>query len=142
MSLFLQLIDRGRQSVDSAFLRRFRSQVDPRDAASICGMLGELIARLGDSVFVVIIIYSLRYFAQMPEACQQLKGIISHLVTIYKSSPTATLKFLFSNPTRVELLEDLFKNEEILNLPQSTSNNNSPDVMKWERPIETFGDVS
>ncbi|KAI1776930.1 hypothetical protein F4818DRAFT_457514 [Hypoxylon cercidicola] len=139
MSLFLQLIDRGREFVDSAFLQRCRSQVDPRDTASVCHMLGELIMRLGDNVFVVIIIDGLRYFTQTSDTYQQLKGIISHLVAIYTSRPATTLKFLFSSPTRMEFLEDLFKDEEILNLPRSTPDNNSHGVMKWKRPIETSG---
>lgn len=142
MSLFLQLVDRARQFVDSAFLQRCRSQVDPRDTAKICRMLGELITQLKDNFFVVIIIDGLRYFAQIPENRQQIKEIISQLVKIYRSSPAATLKFLFSSPTRMEFLEEFFEDEEILNLPRSISSDNSSGVMKWKQPIETFGDVS
>ena len=122
MSLLLQLIDRGRDVLDSAVLRQCYERLRPGDVASICVMLESLILSLGPGVVVIMVVDGLRFFAQPRERSNGTKDVVTRLVGLYRDRPAATLKFLFASPTMSEFVEELFTDEEVLELPRDISN--------------------
>jgi len=128
MSLLLQLIDRGRGVLDPAVLWQWFERLSPGDITSICSMFEALICSLGSGVVVVMVVDGLRFFAQPRERCNGTKDVVTRMVTLYRDRPAATLKFLFASPTMSEFVEELFTDEEVLELPRemSSSLTNSP----------------
>jgi hypothetical protein len=121
MSLLLQLIDRGRGVLDPTLLRQCYERLRPGDTTSIFTAFESLILSLGPRVVLIIVVDGLRFFAQPRERCHGLKDVVSRLVSIYRAGPTATLKLLFVSPTKCEFMEEVFLDEEILELPRDIS---------------------
>jgi hypothetical protein len=122
MSLLLQLIDRGRQVLNSTVLRQCYERLRPGDISSICSMFKALILSLDSEIVVVLVVDGLRFFAQPRERAQGTEDVITRLVALYRDRPTATLKFLFASPTRSEFVEEYFADEEVLELPRDMPN--------------------
>ncbi|KAL1600492.1 hypothetical protein SLS60_006878 [Paraconiothyrium brasiliense] len=118
MSLLLQLVDRGQHHLDTDILRTFRDHTIGGDIVSICSMFGRLVSSFGREVIVMVVIDGLRYFAHPPDRGHGTKVVVSRLVEIHRRSPQATLKFLFTSPTKSHFLEDLFTEEEVLEMPR------------------------
>jgi hypothetical protein len=122
MSLLLQLIDRGRQVLNSTVLWQCYERLRPGDISSICSMFKALILSLDSEIVVVLVVDGLRFFAQPRERAQGTEDVITRLVALYRDRPTATLKFLFASPTRSEFVEEYFADEEVLELPRDMPN--------------------
>ncbi|KAF1963597.1 hypothetical protein CC80DRAFT_398038 [Byssothecium circinans] len=118
MSLLLQLIDRARGHIDPAVLRQCYENTKPGNINSICSMFETLVMSLDSEVVLIIVIDGLRFFAQPPKRCGGTTEVISRLTRLYRQESDATLKLLFSSPTRSEFVEDLFNDEELLSLPR------------------------
>jgi hypothetical protein len=121
MSLLLQLIDRGRGVLDSAVLWQCYERLRPGDVASICSMFETLVLSLGSGVVVIVVVDGLRFFAQPRERCNGTKDVVTRLVTLHRDRPAATLKFLIASPTMSEFVEELFTEDEVLELPRDMS---------------------
>lgn len=118
MSLLMQLVNRARAYLDPAVLRQVSDRTKPGDIGSICSMFQALVHGLGPDVVVILVLDGLRDFARPPERCRGTRKLIAHLVEIYKQESMATLKFLFSSPSASEFVEDLFADDEFLDMPR------------------------
>ena len=133
MSLLLQLIDRLGAAISPSVLQACYEKIDPRGMTSICEALDILITSLKSDVFVFIVMDGLRYFFLPPERAEKTRELVSRLVQIYRKSASATLKFLFANPTKAEFVEDLFEEYECVNIarnPKATDGSLSLSVAK------------
>ncbi|KAF7534355.1 hypothetical protein G7054_g6316 [Neopestalotiopsis clavispora] len=136
MSLLLQLMDQCREDFSSSLLQKVAQELDPTNMSSICSKLEELIMSLGGNVVLILLIEGLIHFTQDEVQTSQTQELISFLVAIYRRRPTATLKLLFSSPTRPDFVEDLFQDKELLRLPRSVASAHSPNNMHWKKPVE------
>jgi hypothetical protein len=137
MSLLLQIIDIGRGAVDPAALQECYEHLRPGDIASILSMIEALISSLGSGVIVIIIIDGLRFFVQRRERCHGTRDVIARLVGMYRDMPAgnATLKVLFASPTKSEFVQDVFIDEEILELPRELSGVVTKSPMRQRRVL-------
>lgn len=121
MSLLLQLIDRGREVLDTTAMRHCYERLKPGNVTSILTAFESLVMSLGPMVVLVVMVDGLRFFAQPRERCQGTRFVVSRLVELFRERPTATVKLLFSSPTKSDFVEDLFTDEEMLELPRDIS---------------------
>jgi hypothetical protein len=121
MSLLLQLIDRGREVLDPASLRQCYEKLKPDNITSILAAFESLVMSLGPTVVLVVIIDGLRFFAQPRARGQGTRDVVSRLIELFREGPTATMKLMFSSPTKSNFVEDLFADEEILEMPRDMS---------------------
>jgi hypothetical protein len=120
MSLLLQLIDLGRREVDPAILQKCYDTLRPDSISSIFSAVDDVVSSMGSSAVVIIIVDGVRFFAQPRERCTAMRKVITRLIRLYRENTAgkAVLKVLLSSPTRSEFIEDLFFDEEILELPR------------------------
>lgn len=119
MSLLLQLVDRLEYELAPATLQNILDTTDPEDLASICKSFEWIIKGLKRNIFVFLVMDGLRYFAQPLERREKTRELLSCLINTYRNRSAATLKFLFANPTRADFVEDLFEENELLNIPRN-----------------------
>ncbi|KAK2055666.1 hypothetical protein LY76DRAFT_595837 [Colletotrichum caudatum] len=116
MSLLLQLVDRFRK-FDSSNLQKCTDELDPNSISSICKSFRSLVKRLPPDVVLFLVVDGLDSFAIPTERRDQTREVVGRLVRLYREQPRATLKFLFVSPSRCAFLEELFEEEEVINLP-------------------------
>jgi len=120
MSLLLQLIDRYGDFDPTAHLPALVEELDPADITSVFAAFRRLVSVLPSTVIVAIIVDGLRFFDHPAERRQGLLQVVQELVAVHRSDESeATLKFLFANPTRPDLVEHLFTDDEALRIPKS-----------------------
>lgn len=138
MNLLLQLIDLGRKAIDPAVLQHCYEHLRPGDIASILSMFEALISSLRPNVVVIIIVDGLRFFAQPRERCHGTREVVTRLVDIYRSMSdgNASLKILFASPTRSEFVQDVFIDDEILELPRDLPGGMSKSPLRQRRILE------
>jgi hypothetical protein len=86
--------------------------------ASVISMFEAILLSLECGMVIVMVVDILRFFAQSSETCHGAKDMVSRLVSLYRNPPAETFKVLFASPTRSKFVEELFGNEEILELPR------------------------
>lgn len=118
MSLLLQLVDRAHHFMDPTVLQDFYQKTTGGDITSICSTFDRLVRSLSRRVILVMVVDGLRYFAQPTERADNMKRLVSQLVQTYRKNPAATLKILFASPTRSDYLEELFNDDELLEMPR------------------------
>lgn len=121
MNLLLQLIDRGRDVLDSAVLRQCHERLKPGSIVSIFTSFESLVMSLGPNVILIVMVDGLRFFAQPRERCQGTRDLVSRMVELYRDRPAAKMKLLFTSPTKCDFVEDMFADEEILEVPRGVS---------------------
>lgn len=121
ISLLLQLIDHGREVLDPIALRQCYEQLQPGNIVSIFMAFESLVLSLGATVVLILMIDGLRFFAQPRERLQATRDVVSRLVELFRKGTTATMKLMFSSPTKSDFVEDLFADEEILEMPRDIS---------------------
>lgn len=121
MSLLLQLIDRGRKVLDPTAMRQCYERLKPGNITSILSAFESLVLSLAPTVVLIVIIDGLRFFAQPRARGQRTRDAVSRLIEIFREGPTATMKLMFSSPTKSDFVEDLFADEEILEMPRDMS---------------------
>jgi hypothetical protein len=121
MSLLLQLIDGARRYLDPAVLRQCYERTRPESISSVCSMFESLVLSMNSEVVLIIVVDGLRFFTQPAERCGGTKQVVSSLVSLFRLKSEATLKMLFSSPTRSEFVEDLFDGEEVLAMPRDVA---------------------
>ena len=97
---------------------------------SICYWLRKMIADLSEKVVLLVILDGLVFFTQSTEQSEETKLLISSLVSIFRGRRKATLKFMFSSPVRLDFIEDLFLDSELLDLPRSIATNQLIDKLE------------
>ncbi|KAI1076434.1 hypothetical protein F5B20DRAFT_572868 [Whalleya microplaca] len=125
MSLLLQLIDRYHE-FRSKELRECLDRTDPTNIESISTSFRRLVKRLPSTTVVYLVIDGVSFFTMPPERKRGIRDVISHLVNVYHQQSAATLKFLFTSPTRSNFLEDLFEEDQIINIPSTPPPMGSP----------------
>ena len=115
-SLLLQLVD-GYPDFDPLELRDCLQHTDFNDIHSVCTSIGTVFNRLPPSAVVFLIIDGLLFFSISPRVMREMHLIISLLVGIYRQQSAPMLKMMFTCSTRSRLLEYLFEESEILDLP-------------------------
>lgn len=140
LSLLLQLIDRHYDYIALDFLDRCRSCINPADMKSICSALEELIRSLCDKVMLIIVIEGLEFFAHSARTREPTRHLIDTLVSIYRSGADAMMKFLFTSPSRLDFVEDLLKDDEMLAIPLGMQNAGQyPEWLTYEPLQIKFG---
>ncbi|KAK8135973.1 hypothetical protein PG984_003913 [Apiospora sp. TS-2023a] len=117
MSLLLQLID-GYPNFSSATLQDCLDRTDPHRIASICDSLRRLLEELSPDVLVCVVVDGIAHFAIPQQRKDEMRELVQRLVEAFHGKIRATAKFIFSSPTRSGFLEDLFDEDEILNIPR------------------------
>lgn len=118
MSLLLQLIDRGREVLDPTALRQCYDRLKPENMVSIFTAFESLVLSLGSRVVLIVMIDGLRFFAQPRERCEGTRDVVSCMVDLFREDTAVTLKILLTSPTKCDFVEDLFADEEILEMPR------------------------
>jgi hypothetical protein len=139
MSLLLQLVDRGRELIAAAVLEQVQATVVPEDIGAICDALDTLVRSLDEGVFVVFIIDGLRCFSQPAQRMAQTKEVVGRLVGLFRarSPPTrVTLKVLLTSTARLETLEDLFEEDEVLHLQRDLPGARPENDTRWRGAVE------
>ncbi|KAK8034072.1 hypothetical protein PG993_009067 [Apiospora rasikravindrae] len=117
MSLLLQLIDKY-SGYSSTTLQDCLDRTDPQDISSICDSLRCLFEELPSDAVIYLVIDGIAHFTSPRERMEGMQEVIELLVETFRGKVSATLKFIFSSPTRSSFLEDLFEEDEILNIPR------------------------
>lgn len=123
LSLLLQLIDRHRDHINPEFLDRCRLYMSPPDIRSVCDALEEAICSLDGNVILVVIIEGLEFFAQAAEMREPTRHLVHTLVDIYRSRPKATMKFLFTSSSNLNLFENVLEDSEVLEIKLDSQDN-------------------
>lgn len=123
LSLLLQLIDRHRDHMTPDFLDRCRLYMDPPDIRSVCDALIEAIYCLDGNVILVVIIEGLEFFAQRSDMREVTRHLLGTLVSIYRSGPKATLKFLFTSSSNLNFFENVLEGNEVLEVKLDSQDN-------------------
>ena len=118
MSLLLQLVDRGRHYLDPTTLQDFYHRTTGGNIESICSTFDRLVCSLSRRVILVVVVDGIRYFAQPTERANNMKDVVSRMLQTYRNDPAATLKILFTSPTRSDFLEEFFDDGELLGMPR------------------------
>ncbi|KAK0730879.1 hypothetical protein B0H67DRAFT_605720 [Lasiosphaeris hirsuta] len=123
LSLLLQLIDRY-PDFEVEDLKQTLEETNPRDVKSICASFSRLLRRLPATAVVFLVIDGLDSFTMPANRESQTRDIIEALVQVYNSlnssqSPSPVLHFLVASPTRSTFVEDLFEEEDIIDMPPS-----------------------
>jgi hypothetical protein len=126
MSLLLQIIDRYRGFLQGE-LERCLQDVDPRNVVSLCQAFHRLVGRLPNDIFLYVVVDGLSFFTDPADRGEQTATIIHQLVGLHAESTKATVKLLFTCPTRASFVEDIFEEEEIVNLPRN------PKPSQWSQ---------
>ncbi|KAK8099950.1 hypothetical protein PG999_010324 [Apiospora kogelbergensis] len=125
MSLLLQLIDKY-AGFSRAALQDCLDRTDPEDISSICDSLRCLLEELPSEAVVYLVVDGIAYFATPQERMDGMRELMGILVEVFHDNVSATLKFIFSSPARSAFLEDLFEEDEILNIPRDPPPANGP----------------
>ncbi|RYP89696.1 hypothetical protein DL770_004184 [Monosporascus sp. CRB-9-2] len=135
MSLLLQLVDAYHEFSPEDLPAAF-DEFDPEDIESILATFGALVSRLPASAIVVLIVDGLRFFAQPKERRIAMADVVARLVDVHRQEHAAMLKFLFANSTRMDFLEEIFTDDEILHLPTDLSVEQGYNTMLWKYPVD------
>ncbi|KAK8065169.1 hypothetical protein PG997_011916 [Apiospora hydei] len=125
MSLLLQLIDRY-SGFSSTTLQNCLDQTDPENIHSICDSLRFLLEELASDAVVYLVVDGIAHFTAPQERMEGMQEVVELLVEVFRGEVSATLKFIFSSPTRSAFLESLFEEDEILNIPRDPPPANGP----------------
>lgn len=142
ISLLLQLVDAYR-GFDPEDLAAVSEGLRPDENGQITGLggildiFGHLVSRLPGSVIVILIVDGLKYFAQPRRRRDRMADLVAGLVAVYRAEHAATLKFLFANSTRTtDYLQDLFSDDEILQLPRDSNVEQGYNTGSWAKRID------
>ena len=118
LSLLLQLVERYGlfQPVD---LHDCFHRMDPHDVKSIFASLKRLIRLLPDNAVVWLIIEGLHSFSAPRDREAEMRTLVEDLVSLFPQECPATLKFMFTSPTRSGSVEDLFDADEVIHMPNN-----------------------
>ncbi|KAK7934753.1 hypothetical protein PG985_000248 [Apiospora marii] len=125
MSLLLQLIDKFPDFSSSA-LQECLDQTHPHDISSICDSLRRLLEKLPSDVVVYVVVDGIAQFALPQQRKNEMRELMELLVEAFHDEVAATAKFIFSSSTRCAFVEDLFDEDEILNIPRDPPPANGP----------------
>ncbi|CAJ2507742.1 Uu.00g089280.m01.CDS01 [Anthostomella pinea] len=115
MTLLLQLLDQYRD-FDQNMLAAIPDPLDPDDLGSICLTFGCLLAALPQNVIVILIIDGLRFYTQPARRRDLTRHVIEYLVDSI-------------------FIEDLFTNDEVLNIPKSMWATEGYNTSVWKKPM-------
>lgn len=133
LSLLMQLIDRHRDYIDLEFLDRCRSSMEPTDIRSICSALEETIKRLSNNVILVVVIEGLEFFSQTADMRESARHLFQTLVSTYRSGLEAMMKCLFMSSSRLDFVESVLEDDEILEIAMdSYDNGHYPEWLRHE----------
>ncbi|VUC25855.1 unnamed protein product [Clonostachys rosea] len=127
MNLLCQLIDTGKESFTSEILLDALDGLEPSDMATICDSIDRLLALLGNSVVVFIVVEGLNFFSYPASRQAETKELLGRLISFQRRTESATIKLLLTCPTRVLFLEDIIMSFEIMTVPRSP-----PDLGVWK----------
>ncbi|KAK8032281.1 hypothetical protein PG990_002015 [Apiospora arundinis] len=125
MSLLLQLVDKY-PGFSKPALQDCLDCTDPQDIPSICDSLRRLLEELPSDAVVYLVVDGIAHFAAPRERMDGMREVIELLVEAFHAKMSATLKFMFSSPARSAFVEDLFEEDEILNIPRDPPPANGP----------------
>ncbi|CAI6335268.1 unnamed protein product [Periconia digitata] len=136
MSLLLQLIDRGRNDLDSATLQQCYDKTKGGNVESICSMFETAVTSLGPRVLLVVMVDGLRFFAQPGARGQDTRNVIWRLLRLFRTESDAKIKALFSSPTKCDYLEDLFDEHEVLALPRELAGGRTKSPVEYRLALD------
>ncbi|KAH8892829.1 hypothetical protein GQ53DRAFT_861016 [Thozetella sp. PMI_491] len=91
--------------------------LEDTDVDGICASFQRLVKTLPANAVVYLVLDGLSCFTIPSERTEPAREVIGYLVDLAREEMAATLKFLFVSPGRCRFLEDLFDEDEILNIP-------------------------
>ncbi|XXH04126.1 hypothetical protein Hte_010538 [Hypoxylon texense] len=138
MNLLLALVDLYR-GFDVITLQECIEGIDDRDLMSIIDLLEKLIWRLPSGVVVLLVIDGLRCFSQPRARSQEMHEFMARLVEIYRKNPPATLKFLFTNAPKSNLMRGLLPDNEIVHIPRNLPSRGGQGRSTWSSKIDFTG---
>ncbi|KAI0000101.1 hypothetical protein F4779DRAFT_635761 [Xylariaceae sp. FL0662B] len=103
---------------DAATLQECHQGISVQDVESIFNAFEELILKLPKETIVLLVIDGLRWFSQPLDRGREMNEAITRLVNIYRKRPQATLKFLFTSPSKTSPFNNMFSDDEILRIPR------------------------
>ena len=125
MSLLLQLIDQF-PDFPSSTLQDCLDQTCPQSISSICDSLRCLLEQLPSDAVVYVVVDGIAHFALPQQRKNEMRELMELLVEAFHDKTAATAKFIFSSSTRCAFVEDLFDDDEILNIPRDPPPANGP----------------
>lgn len=133
LSLLMQLIDRHRDYIDLEFLDRCRSCMEYTEIQSVCCALKELIANLSNNVILVVVIEGLEFLAQKADMREPARHLFQTLVSTYRSGLEAMMKCLFMSSSRLDFVENVLEDDEILEISMDSHHNGHyPEWLRHE----------
>lgn len=138
MSLLLTLVDIYK-GFDAITLQECINEINEHDFVSIVNLLEKLVLRLPQGVIVVLVVDGLRYFSQPRTRSQEMQEVMARLVGIYRKSPRATLKFLFTNASKSDPVRGLLCDDEVLRIPKDLPMRGGCHGSRWNSKIEFIG---
>lgn len=136
LSLLMQLIDRHRNYIDLDFLDRCRSCMEPTEIQSVCCALKELIKNLSNNVILVVIIEGLEFFAQTADMREPVRQLFYTLVSTYRDGSEAMMKCLFMSSSRLDFVEDVLEDDEILEISMDSHHNGYYPEWLRQEPLQ------
>ncbi|KAK7211818.1 hypothetical protein V2G26_018996 [Clonostachys chloroleuca] len=127
MSLLCRLIDTGKEVFASEIALDALERLEPSDIATICNSIEKLLALLGSSAVVFIVIEGLNFFSYPASRQPETKELLGRLISFQRRTKTATIKLLFTCSSRVLFLEDMITSSETMTVPRSP-----PDLGIWK----------
>ncbi|CAH0045916.1 unnamed protein product [Clonostachys solani] len=127
MNLLCQLIDNGKEFFASEIVLDVLDGLEPSEMATICNSIERLLALLRNSVVVFLVIEGLNFFSYPASRQAETRELLGRLISIQRRTESATIKLLFTCPSRVLFLEDMIGSSEIMTVPRSP-----PDLGVWK----------
>lgn len=124
MSLLCQLINTGKEvfASDEIALDALEG-LEPSDIATICNSIEKLLALLGSSAVVFIVIEGLNFFSYPASRQPETKEFLGRrLISFQRRTKPATIKLLFTCSSRVLCLGDIITSSETMTVPRSPPN--------------------
>ncbi|KAL3481694.1 hypothetical protein BJX99DRAFT_253221 [Aspergillus californicus] len=132
MSLLLQLIDNYRAFAKEDLQRCFQN-INPHSVESLCQAFKRLVRKLSTDVFLFVVVDGIGFFSDPGDRAEQTAFIVSQLIGLQTESRKATVKLLFTSPAKAAFIDDLFQEEEILNLPRHPKPTGQLTQTRWKQ---------
>lgn len=145
MSLVLQLLDRYRDFSEDDVTAAL-DELRPDDVPSICSALEILLSCLPNNVIVIAFIDGITAFEHPMERRDAMMEAVEQLLRVHAKERPAVVKLVFASSSRAASLQQLFTEDEVLNLPRIIPGGKGGGYLTstwaWRIPVALEGPAS
>lgn len=134
-NLLLQLLDRGRHVISEEAVQHCWQDMGAGDTGDFLVAFQNLVTSLPGNTFLTVVVDGIDFFSRTSTSREETGLIVAGLVDLAREGHIeATLKVLFTSSSRPQFVENLFFEDEVLNMPRSIASRGSNRQPNWEFP--------